>query len=156
MSASTDDFIRSSGNLAYVNTWLKLISLALLLACLALACTLTVEILDSSVEKVVPIILNPTTGDAVPVDYRVVDAAGEEQGNPWGVSPGGQPRLHILQRNGLETGIPAVVEILDAGDVRQHLRIDAAVHLQVAARLHAWEKTQGDGCFPARDECKVF
>ena len=25
MSVATDDFIRSSGNLAYVNTWLKLI-----------------------------------------------------------------------------------------------------------------------------------
>jgi hypothetical protein len=26
MSTATDDFIRASGNLAYVNTWLKLIA----------------------------------------------------------------------------------------------------------------------------------
>ena len=79
MSASTDDFIRSSGNLAYVNTWLKLISLALLLVCLALAGALTVKIIDSRTEKVVPIVLSPATGDAVPVDYQAVDAAGEER-----------------------------------------------------------------------------
>lgn len=79
MSASTDDFIRSSGNLAYVNTWLKLISLALLLVCLVLAGSLTVKIIDSRTEKVVPIVLSPATGDAVPVDYRVIDAAGEER-----------------------------------------------------------------------------
>ncbi len=79
MSTSTDDFIRSSGNLAYVNTWLKMISLVLLLACLMLAGALTIKIVDSRTEKVVPIVLNPATGDAVPVDFRVVDAAGEER-----------------------------------------------------------------------------
>jgi hypothetical protein len=79
VSTSTDDFIRSSGNLAYINTWLKMISLALLLACLMLAVALTVKIIDSRTEKVVPIVLSPATGDAVPVDYRVVDAAGEER-----------------------------------------------------------------------------
>jgi hypothetical protein len=79
VSTSTDDFIRSSGNLAYVNTWLKLISLVLLLACLMLAGALTVKIIDSRAEKVVPIVLNPATGDAVPVDFRVIDAAGEER-----------------------------------------------------------------------------
>ena len=79
MSASTDDFVRSSGNLAYVNTWLKLICLALLLVCLILAGSLTVKIIDSRTEKVVPIVLSPATGDAVPVDYRAVDAAGDER-----------------------------------------------------------------------------
>ena len=79
MSNSTDDFIRSSGNLAYVNTWLKLIALVLLLVCLALAGALTVKIIDSRTEKVVPIVINSGTGDAIPVDYRVVDAAGEER-----------------------------------------------------------------------------
>lgn len=79
MSTSTDDFIRASGNLAYVNTWLKLISLVLLLLCLMLAGMLTVKIVDSRTEKVVPIVLSPATGDAIPVDFRVVDAAGEDR-----------------------------------------------------------------------------
>jgi len=79
VSNATDDFIRSSGNLAYVNTWLKLIALALLLVCLTLGGTLLVKIIDARVEHVVPIVINQATGDAIPVDYRVVDAAGEER-----------------------------------------------------------------------------
>src|SRR5512140_2115044 len=79
MSIATDDFIRASGNLAYVNTWLKLISLALLLISLVLGAALTVKIIDGRAEHVVPIVINQATGDAIPVDYRVVDAAGEER-----------------------------------------------------------------------------
>jgi hypothetical protein len=79
VSTSTDDFIRSSGNLAYVNTWLKLIALVLLLVCLLLTGALTVKIVEGRTEQVVPIVINQATGDAVPVDYRVVDAAGEER-----------------------------------------------------------------------------
>ncbi len=79
MSTATDDFIRASGNLAYVNTWLKLIALVLLLVSLMLGAALTVKILDSRAEHVVPIVINQATGDAIPVDYRVVDAAGEER-----------------------------------------------------------------------------
>lgn len=79
MSQSTDDFIRSSGNLAYVNTWLKLVGLVLLVVCLLLGTALLVKILDSRAEHVVPIVINQATGDATPVDFRVVDAAGEER-----------------------------------------------------------------------------
>ncbi len=79
MSNATDDFIRVHGNLSYVNTWLKLISLALLLVCLMLGGALLVKIIDSRVEHVVPIVINEGTGDAIAVDYRVVDAAGEER-----------------------------------------------------------------------------
>ena len=79
MSVATDDFIRSSGNLAYVNTWLKLIALVLLVVCLLLGIALFVKIVDGRTEHVVPIVVNQTTGDAHPVDYRVVDAAGEER-----------------------------------------------------------------------------
>jgi hypothetical protein len=77
VSNSTNDFIRSSGNLAYVNTWLKLIAISLLLACLMLSGALTVKVIEGRSEKVVPIVLNPATGDAIPVDYEVVDASGE-------------------------------------------------------------------------------
>lgn len=79
MSTSTDDFIRSSGNLAYVNTWLKLVALVLLLVCLMLGAALLVKIIDGRAEHVVPIVINQATGDAIAVDYRVVDAAGEER-----------------------------------------------------------------------------
>jgi hypothetical protein len=79
VSNATDDFIRAHGNLSYINTWLKLISLILLLVCLMLGGTLLVKIIDSRVEHVVPIVINEGTGDAIAVDYRVVDAAGEER-----------------------------------------------------------------------------
>ncbi len=77
MSCSTDDFIRSSGNLAFVNTWLKLIALVLFLTSLLLGGVLMVKILEGRTERVVPIVINQVTGDAIPVDYSVVDAAGE-------------------------------------------------------------------------------
>ncbi len=79
MSTATDDFIRSSGNLAYINTWLKLIALVLLLVCLMLGAALIIKIIDGRSEHVVPIVINQATGDALAVDYRVVDAAGEER-----------------------------------------------------------------------------
>jgi len=79
VSTATDDFIRSSGNLAYVNTWLKLIAFVLVLLSLTLGAALIVEVIDGRAEHVVPIVINQATGDAVAVDYRVVDAAGEER-----------------------------------------------------------------------------
>lgn len=79
MSNTADDFIRSSGNLAYVNTWLKLIALVLLLVCLMLGGALLVKTIDSRAEHVVPIVINEGTGDAIAVDYHVVDAVGEER-----------------------------------------------------------------------------
>ncbi len=79
MSTTTDDFIRASGNLAYVNTWLKLICLVLVLVCISIGVAFTVTTVDRRAEHVVPIVINQATGDAVAVDYRVVDAAGEER-----------------------------------------------------------------------------
>lgn len=79
MSTATDDFIRASGNLAYVNTWLKLVAFVLLIVCLTLGGALLIKIADSRVEHIVPIVINQATGDAIPVDYRVTDAAGEER-----------------------------------------------------------------------------
>ncbi len=79
MSTTTDDFIRASGNLAYVNTWLKLICVILFLACITLGVALTVTMVDRRAEHVVPIVINQATGDAYAADYHVVDAAGEER-----------------------------------------------------------------------------
>ena len=75
----SDDFIRSSGNIAYTNTWLKLTALVLLVMCLALTGALVVQIIDSRTEHVIPIVINQATGDALAVDYRVIDATGEER-----------------------------------------------------------------------------
>jgi hypothetical protein len=75
----SDDFIRSSGNLAYVNMWLKLIAFALLILCLALCAALVIKIVDSRAEHVIPIVINQATGDALVVDYKVTDATGEER-----------------------------------------------------------------------------
>jgi hypothetical protein len=79
VSKATDDFIRSSGNLAYVNTWLKLIAFVLMLISLTLGAALMVKIIDGRTEHIVPIVINQATGDAIAVDYRVADAAGQER-----------------------------------------------------------------------------
>jgi hypothetical protein len=79
VSQAVDDFIRSSGNLAYVNTWLKLIVLLLFFVSLVLGSALTLKMIDTRTEHIVPIVINRATGDAVPVDYSIVDAAGEER-----------------------------------------------------------------------------
>ena len=75
----TDDFIRLGGNLAYVNAWLKLLTFVLLILCLLLGGALTVKIIDSRNEHVLPIVINEATGDALAVDYKVIDATGEER-----------------------------------------------------------------------------
>jgi len=75
----SDDFIRSAGNLAYTGTWLKGIALALLIVCLVMAGLVTVLIIDRRAEHVLPIVINEATGDALAVDYKVVDATGEER-----------------------------------------------------------------------------
>jgi len=75
----SDDFIRSAGNLAYTSAWLKLIALSLLIMCLVLTGAVIVLIIDRRAEHVIPIAINQATGDAMAVDYKVVDAAGEER-----------------------------------------------------------------------------
>ena len=80
MSQATDDFIRSSGNLAFVNTWLKLIVLVVLfLTSILLGGALFAKIIEGKTERVVPIVINRATGDAIAVDYSVVDATGEQR-----------------------------------------------------------------------------
>ena len=79
MSHATDDFIRSSGNLAFVNTWLKLIILVLFLTALLLGGALAVKIVEGRTERVVPIVINQATGDALAVDFSVIDAAAEQR-----------------------------------------------------------------------------
>jgi len=79
VSHPIDDFIRSSGNLAFVNTWLKLIVLVLFLTALLLGAVLAVKIVEGRTERVLPIVINQATGDALAVDFSVMDAAGEQR-----------------------------------------------------------------------------
>ena len=75
----SDDFIRSAGNLAYTGMWLKAIALVLLIISLVMTGFTAVLIIDRRAEHVVPIVINEGTGDALTVDYKVVDAAGEQR-----------------------------------------------------------------------------
>lgn len=75
----SDDFTRIGGNLAYITNWLKMISLGLFVICLALTGTLVFMLVNHSAEAVIPIVINQATGDAMAVDYKIVDATGEER-----------------------------------------------------------------------------
>jgi type IV secretory pathway component VirB8 len=73
------DFKRIGGNLAYTTNWLKMVGLVLSILCHALTGTLVFMFVTRSAEMVIPIVINEATGDAMTVDYKVVDATGEER-----------------------------------------------------------------------------
>jgi len=75
----SDDFTRIGGNLAYTTNWLKMVALVLLIMCLALTGTLVFMFVTRSAEMVIPIVINEATGDAMTVDFKVIDATGEER-----------------------------------------------------------------------------
>ena len=75
----SDDFIRSAGNLAYTGMWLKAIALVLLVISLVMTGFTAVLIIDRRAEHVLPIVINESTGDALAVDYKVIDATGEQR-----------------------------------------------------------------------------
>ena len=76
---SDEDYIHSSGSLAFTNVWLKITVIVLMFVCLGLAGSLTVKIIDGRKENIVPIVINQATGDALAVDYKIIDAQGEER-----------------------------------------------------------------------------
>ena len=47
--------------------------------CIGITTALVVKIIDSRTEHIIPIVVNESTGDAIAVDYKVIDAAGEER-----------------------------------------------------------------------------
>jgi len=79
MNSKKEDYIHSSGSLAFTNVWLKIMVIVLLLACLGLSGSLVVKIIDGRKENIVPIVINQATGDALVVDYKIIDAQGEER-----------------------------------------------------------------------------
>ena len=79
MKRENEDYIHSSGSLAFTNVWLKMMVAVLLFACLGLAVSLVIKIIDGRKENIVPIVINQATGDALVVDYKIIDAQGEER-----------------------------------------------------------------------------
>lgn len=74
-----DDFIRSTGNMAFVNTFLKFTCLILSFTVLALAGTLVYLGGKVRNQKPLPIFIDRDTGTARPVDFHAIDAAGEKR-----------------------------------------------------------------------------
>ena len=72
-----EEYIRIGGNQAYIVTWLKAISATLLIVCLALAGVTVFVINENRKENIVPIVINEATGDALVVNYSVIDSTGE-------------------------------------------------------------------------------
>jgi hypothetical protein len=78
VSTQTDD-LSAQAAIWLMQHLVELVALVLLLVCLMLGAALLIKIIDSGAEHVVPIVINQATGDAIAVDYRVVDATGEER-----------------------------------------------------------------------------
>ena len=74
-----EEYFRIGGNQAFTINWLKAMVLALLLVSIGLTIGLVVMINESRKENIVPIVINEATGDAIVVDYRVIDSAGEHR-----------------------------------------------------------------------------
>ena len=78
-SKSTDDFIRSTGNMAFVNTFLKYALLVLGLVALSEGVALILISREAGKVRTIPIFVDRGTGDAKAVDFSVVDAQGEQR-----------------------------------------------------------------------------
>ena len=74
-----DDFIRSTGNLAFVNLFLKYAVFVLGLVCLGLTVSLVLLARHVGEVKPLPIFVNAVTGEAKPVDFKAIDAQGRER-----------------------------------------------------------------------------
>ena len=79
MSKGTDDFIRSTGNMAFVNTILKYAVLVLGLVAVSECVALILISREAGKVRTVPIFVDRMSGDAKPVDFSVVDAQGAER-----------------------------------------------------------------------------
>jgi len=79
MSNSCDDFIRSTGRLAFVNLFLKYALFVVGLVCIGLTVSLVLLSRHVGEVKPLPIFIDRTTGTATPVDFQVLDARGEER-----------------------------------------------------------------------------
>ena len=73
------DYIINEGPVEYVGTWLKIMLLLLVFIIIGLTMALVIKTDEISKEKIIPIVINQATGDAMAVDFAVTDPAGEER-----------------------------------------------------------------------------
>ena len=74
-----DEYFHVGGNQGFTNFLLKAIVAVLVIVCLAITGALLVMIKKNREENIVPIVINEVTGDALVVDYRVIDSTGEHR-----------------------------------------------------------------------------
>ena len=74
-----DHYFYVAGNQAFTINWLKAVVIVLFIVCLALCVGIVFMIDDRRKENIVPIVINEMTGDAIVVDYRVIDSTGERR-----------------------------------------------------------------------------
>ena len=79
VKGTVDDYIRSTGNMAFANLFLKYALFITGLVCIGLVVALIMISRHAGEVKTIPIIINEATGESRPIDWRVVDAAGEER-----------------------------------------------------------------------------
>jgi len=77
VKGNVDDYIRSTGHLAFVNLFLKYALFITGLVCLGLVAALVLVSRHAGEVKAIPIVINEATGESRPIDWKVVDAAGE-------------------------------------------------------------------------------
>jgi len=74
-----DEYYRIGGNQAFTINWLAAVVVVLLIACLTMTGALVYMVREIRNENIVPIVINEATGDAIVVDYRVIDSTGENR-----------------------------------------------------------------------------
>ena len=79
VKGNVDDYIRSTGHLAFVNLFLKYALFVLGLVCAGLVVALVLISRHAGEVRAIPIVINEATGESRPIDWRVVDAAGEDR-----------------------------------------------------------------------------
>lgn len=79
VKGNVDDYIRSTGHLAFVNLFLKYALFVLGLVCVGLVVALVLISRHAGEVRAIPIVINEATGESWPIDWRVVDAAGEDR-----------------------------------------------------------------------------
>jgi len=79
VKGNVDDYIRSTGHLAFVNLFLKYALFVLGLVCVGLVVALVLISRHAGEVRAIPIVINEATGESRPIDWRVVDAAGEDR-----------------------------------------------------------------------------
>ena len=72
-------YILKEGEVGYANSWLVAIIILLTLISCVLAICLVLKTNQLGKENVIPIVINRATGDAIAIDFEVIDPVGEQR-----------------------------------------------------------------------------